>query len=99
MVNNDQITLRSYGVEDEFLINCASSCSKEIAEYPAYGTVHYSMDSALCVSAFHQGALNARGGDVVVQLKDGLIEYDGSTRNGLASNDRPGNVNIPSITF
>jgi len=57
------------------------------------------MDSALCASAFHMGALNSKGGDVVIVLRDGILQYEGSTRNGIASLERSGNVNIPSITF
>lgn len=57
------------------------------------------MDSALCASAFHMGALNVKGGDLIIQLRDGHLQYEGSTRNGITSLQRLGNVNIPSITF
>lgn len=57
------------------------------------------MDSALCASAFHMGALNVKGGDLIIQLKDGILQFESSTRNGVTSLQRPGNVNIPSITF
>lgn len=58
MINNDVITLRQYGVGDRFLIGCYSACVEEAEEYPAYGKKLYSIDSALCVSAFHDGALS-----------------------------------------
>jgi len=57
------------------------------------------MDSALCASAFHMGALNVKGGDLIIQLRDGHLQYEGSTRNGITSLQRLGNVNIPAITF
>jgi len=59
MINNEVITLRQYGVGDRFLIGCYSNCVDEAEAYPAYGNKLYSIDTALCLSAFHDGALNA----------------------------------------
>ena len=49
----------------------------KVEEYPVYGTKSYSIDSALCASAFHDGSLHPTGGDVIVVLEDGLLEFVG----------------------
>jgi len=41
------------------LAGCYSNCVDEAEAYPAYGADEYAIDTALCLSAFHDGALNA----------------------------------------
>jgi len=59
----------------------------------------YSMDSAICLSAFHAGALGEFGGEIIVELDEGLTKFESSMRNGVTSTNREGNVNDPSLKF
>lgn len=64
-----------------------------------YGTKRYSDDSALCLAAYHGGALLPDGGNFMIELKRGLLNYEGSTENGIKSKSRPGDSASRSISF
>jgi hypothetical protein len=52
-----------------------------------YGTDIYTIDSSICSAAVHAGMINTRaGGKVQIRIRPGEAFYNGSTRNGVASN-------------
>lgn len=50
-----------------------------------WGTDAYSADSSVCTAAVHAGLITKSGGSVVVELREGLESYMGTTRNGVPS--------------
>jgi hypothetical protein len=53
----------------------------------------YSSKSSICSAAVHVGAISAaQGGTIVFQIKVGLLEYRGVSRNGLKSLDGEGTL-------
>jgi len=44
------------------------------------------------LSAFHAGTIGPEGGDVMVHVKIGIIEYEAENMNGVYSRSRAGNV-------
>ena len=55
-----------------------------------YGTGTYTDDSPVCTAAVHAGKFGlAQGGTVVIEIKAGAQSYEGSTANGVTSNDYP----------
>jgi hypothetical protein len=88
--NNDEIQKRSFAVGDEFLVNCMDSCASEIDSLEFFGSLSYSEDSAICIAAFHSGAIKPEGGDFLIKIGKGLLQYDSETRNGIASKSRSG---------
>ena len=62
---------------------------------PAYGTDLYTGDSSVCVAAVHAGAIDDRGGRVVVKPGPKCARFNGTKRNGIDSRDyrstRPAN--------
>lgn len=51
-----------------------------------WGSDLYTTDSSVCGAALHAGKITVGGGDVIYELRPGLVSYDGSTRNGLTTN-------------
>jgi hypothetical protein len=52
-----------------------------------WGTDLYTFDSSVCTAAVHAGRISlADGGVVKVQIREGAQQYQGSKRNGIASN-------------
>jgi hypothetical protein len=46
----------------------------------------YSWDSSICTAAVHAGAITlARGGQVTIEMRPGLWEYEGSVQSGITS--------------
>ena len=52
-----------------------------------WGTDLYTDDSAVCAAGVHAGAITLDGGLVTVEIRPGELEYFGSTRNGITSED------------
>jgi len=46
------------------LAECVSNCVDEQKSLEVFGSLTYAADSAICLSAFHSGALGPSGGDV-----------------------------------
>ncbi len=55
---------------------------------PLWGTDTYTDDSSVCTAAVHAGLITlASGGQVTLQMVEGLQSYVGSTRNGVTSSE------------
>jgi hypothetical protein len=53
-----------------------------------WGTDVYSDDSSVCTAAVHAGRITlAQGGVVTFEVRPGQASYQGSTRNGITSDD------------
>jgi hypothetical protein len=64
-------------------IECPSNCAGEAV----WGTDLYTDDSLLCVAGIHAGAISTRGGEMLMLVTDGVDSYEGSTRNGVTTQD------------
>lgn len=53
----------------------------------------------ICASAYHSGSIDARGGELLVTLIEGLKEYESSKENGLTSQARMGKPGPYAIIF
>jgi len=58
------------------MVGCASNCIADKDEIDIYGTNTYSDDSAICLAAFHAGALDPIGGNFVVIIEKPLHSYE-----------------------
>lgn len=57
-------------------------------ESSVWGTDVYTSDSSICNAAVHAGKLTIEGGGpVTIELRPGQESYQGSTRNGIKTND------------
>ena len=53
-----------------------------------WGTDTYTVDSSVCTAAVHSGKITlANGGAVTIEMRPGQLSYQGSTRNGVKTND------------
>lgn len=73
------------------------SCASEVDTLEMYGSLTYAGDSAICISAFHAGAIKPEGGDFMVKIGKGLPEYDSENRNGIKSKSRTGDPSGKSL--
>lgn len=64
---------KKYKVHDSFLVNCPNSCVDEVDNVEFWGTEYYSEDSAICLAAYHAGAILAEAGDLFVNIERGVI--------------------------
>ncbi|MGH8198512.1 MAG: LCCL domain-containing protein [Steroidobacteraceae bacterium] len=64
----------------------------------AWGTDVYTVDSSICVAAVHTGVITAKGGAVTVQRAQGLKQYTGSERFGIASRGAGANADAFAVT-
>jgi hypothetical protein len=72
--------------DTDVMIECA--CTAEAASSgPVWGTGTYTDDSRVCRAALHAGVIGPDGGDVGFTPTDGQESYQGSTQNGVDSND------------
>lgn len=75
-------------------LNC--SCSATAASSGnVWGIDNYTSNSSICRAAVHAGKITTSGGAVTVYRTEGLISYDGNTRNGVRSyfyGASPGNM-------
>jgi hypothetical protein len=64
------------------------SCSADGTFGALWGTGTYTADSSICTAAVHSGVLTqADGGSVTIRIAAGEEQYEGSTANGVKSND------------
>ncbi|CAH1257391.1 ASTL [Branchiostoma lanceolatum] len=70
---------------DSFTVNCPSGCASNGAD--AWGTDVYTDDSGICTAAIHAGKLTNSGGSVTVYRWPGQSSYQGSTQNGIQTQD------------
>jgi hypothetical protein len=49
------------------------SCASEADSLEFFGSLHYSEDSAICLAAFHSGAIKPEGGDFMIKIGKGLV--------------------------
>lgn len=63
-------------------------CAAEGTGHAIWGTDVYTADSSICTAAVHAGVINfAGGGTVTIELRPGQSAYQGTTRNGVKSNE------------
>lgn len=65
-----------------FAVVCPVNCKMG----SVWGSDVYTTDSAICVAAVHAGVIGDNGGPVKVTLKPGKPKYNGSSRNGVTTN-------------
>jgi hypothetical protein len=61
------------------------SCTPQQFGGSIWGTGRYTADSSLCGAALHSGAIPATGGTVTVRTAPGCGGFQGSARNGIAT--------------
>jgi LCCL domain len=55
-----------------------------------WGGPYYSYDSSVCTAAVHNGRITLKkGGQVTIQIREGLKEYKASRSNGITSQEWP----------
>ena len=74
---------RMYADRDEMVC----TCDETVGSARLWGTDVYTDDSKLCHAAVHAGAVSAEGGIIRVRRAPGRSSYQGSTRNGVSSDD------------
>jgi len=63
-------------------------CPAGGAEASVWGTDTYTIDSSICNAAAHAGKFTRdSGGPVTIEMRPGESSYQGSTRNGVTTND------------
>ena len=63
-------------------------CPPNGKESAVWGTDIYTLDSSICNAAVHAGKLTMEtGGSVTIELRGGESAYEGTTRNGVKTND------------
>jgi hypothetical protein len=64
------------------------SCPAGGKESTVWGTDTYTLDSSICTAAVHVGKFTREsGGTVEIELRPGESSYQGTTRNGITTND------------
>jgi hypothetical protein len=63
-------------------------CPANGVEATVWGTDVYTVDSSICTAAVHAGKFTREsGGPVEIELRPGESSYEGTTRNGVKTND------------
>lgn len=65
--NHPLLSGLNYAVKDKLSINCMNSCVGKDNKL-VWGSVNYPLESAICLSAFHSGAISAVGGKFAVEI-------------------------------
>lgn len=86
-----------FKVGSQFKITCATNCPED--QNKIIGFQKYASDSMICASAYHTGAIDAKGGEILVTLVEGLKEYQSQKENGLTSQARVGKPGPYAIVF
>ncbi|CAK8692869.1 unnamed protein product [Clavelina lepadiformis] len=74
--------------EDTFEVLCPSQCGASMFQDQVYGTREYTSDSRVCVAAIHDGRVtNNAGGIVKVKKRPGLLDFVGTSKNGVITKD------------
>ena len=64
-----------------------------------WGTDTYTADSKICTAAVLEGLITVEdGGEVTIEVIEGLDSYEGSTANGVTSHGLPGLPARPSCS-
>jgi hypothetical protein len=61
------------------------SCPPVTGHASVWGSDVYTDDSSICTAAVHAGAIDDRGGDVVIEIRPGEQVYAGTARNGITT--------------
>lgn len=72
------------GSEESLTCSCSATATQAGT---VWGTETYTDDSGICQAAVHAGVIDASGGDVTINLVDGLESYSGSEANGVETRD------------
>jgi len=67
----------------QFKFQCPAGCDKKPGNI--VGFMVYYTDSAVCKAAIHSGILTAEGGEVVLEIANGLESYESLMNNGIQS--------------
>ena len=63
-------------------------CARGGSEHAIWGTDVYTADSSICTAAAHTGRITFEsGGKVTIELRPGQSSYQGTSRNGVKSNE------------
>lgn len=77
------------------------ACPKNCANHPegnVMGNLIYSDDSSICKAAIHAGFIkNEEGGEFIMEIANGVAQYEGTTRNAITSASRGPNTRSFSI--
>ncbi|MEM8695963.1 MAG: LCCL domain-containing protein [Pseudomonadota bacterium] len=72
------------GTDESLTCSCTAAAT---GAGTVWGTDTYTDDSGICQAALHAGVVPAEGGDVTINIVDGLESYTGSEANGVDSRD------------
>lgn len=86
LINNEQ--LNGLILNEDIIVNCIESCVNE--EYEIFGgdKNEYSLDSSVCRSAYHSGAIGREGGKIVLKKKERNGKIKGIEKNGIISKNK-----------
>lgn len=99
LTNNEDIQKKGFQAGDEFMVGCMENCVKEMNDLNIYGSLEYSDDSSICLSAFHGGSLDPDGGDFMVKVDKPVATYESENRNGVMSKSKEGDPAGKSMSF
>ncbi|MBK7861056.1 MAG: hypothetical protein IPJ65_21100 [Archangiaceae bacterium] len=74
----------------KFKVQCPQLCTQQRVWGGADND--YTIDSSICMSAIHHGAVPAAGGETTVKIGTGKDVFKGSTENGITTADWKGKV-------
>jgi hypothetical protein len=64
------------------------AAAEDLIHTPVWGTNFYTLDSGICSTAVHAGAISEKGGIIKIKLLEGQEFYTGSKQNRVKSEDR-----------
>lgn len=67
----------------QFKFICPGGCEKKPGNI--VGFMVYYVDSAVCKAAIHAGVITSEGGEVVLEIANGLETYEALQNNGIQS--------------
>lgn len=65
----------------KFKFVCPDGCDKKPGN--VIGNLIYFVDTAICKSAIHSGMMPASGGEITVEIANGLEAYESALSNGI----------------
>ena len=71
------------GTSEVLTCSCPAAANDPNASSAVWGTTIYTADSYICATARHAGVIDARGGQVTLQMLPGQASYAGTRRNGV----------------
>lgn len=65
--NHPKLSSFTLQPKDKLSINCMNSCAVKDDKF-LYGSDNYPFESAVCISAYHSGAIKASGGKFAIEI-------------------------------